>query len=52
MINISIRKSEWIMFNILLKLRMLLRMKYGYGRMMDVSGSGRGAGKLTSLRHS
>jgi hypothetical protein len=52
MINVGRRKNEWIMSNTLLKLRMLFRMKYGYGRMMDVSCRGRGVGKLTSHRHS
>jgi hypothetical protein len=52
MINVGRRKSEWIMCNILLKLQMLFRMKYGYGRMMDVSCRGRGVGKPTSHRHS
>jgi hypothetical protein len=52
MIHVGRRKIEWIMSNTLLKLRMLFRMKYGYGRMMDVSCRGRGVGKLTSHRHS
>jgi hypothetical protein len=50
--NVGRRKNEWRMSNTLLKLRMLFRMKYGYGRMMDVSCRGRGVGKLTSHRHS
>ena len=52
MVNISRRKLGWMTSNRLLKLKMLLRAKSGYGGRVDTSSRGNEASRVTSIKHS
>ena len=46
------RKLGWMTSNRLLKPRTLLRVKSGYGGMVNTSSRGNGASRVTSIKHS
>ena len=52
MADIGRRKLGWMTFNRLLKLRMLLRAKSGYGGRVDTGSRGNKVSKVTSIKHS
>ena len=50
--NINRRKVECMSSNRFLNLRMVFGVEHGYGSIMDTSGRGNGARKLTSIKPS